>query len=505
MAEGKKVAGKKVAAKKVVAAAKKAPAKRVKAKKIPPPPAGPRVTIVNIIPKSLSSEINQDSEPNIAVNPKNPKQIVATAFTPDPAGGAMAPLFVSSDGGATWTLNSIVPSDQITGDISIAFSPATNEFYAGILRFPAPPQETRLSILRTDNAFGSTAMTVVEDRLGVDQPFLIGGVSNVGGLDRVYVGDNDLASPAPKTSTVDVCLDARQAVARFKALRVDAVAGSGQNGPQVRPACHPDGTVYVGFYRWLSRVGDWQGNTLVVTADAVLVRDDHGATGAVTFADLQDTDGSPGRRLAAGVKFPFHSTGLGVPGQQRRGGDLAVAVDPADSAVVYVSWSAVETGHGHTLHLQRSANRGQTWTELLTIHEAINPSIAVNDSGKVAFLYQQLTGTAAHPRWDTHVQISQDAAFAHWSDTMLATVPADAPSVARPTGFDPYIGDYTGMVSVGRSFFGVFCANNTPDPANFPQGVTFQRSHDMTSRKLLDRLGREVKVSIDPFFFSVTP
>src|SRR5947209_7647284 len=116
-------------------------------------PALPPVMVVNMIPSSLSGETNQDSEPNIAVNPQNPNQIVATAFTPDPAGGNLAPVYLSNDGGQTWALNSVVPSviagqEAITGDISVAFSPKTNVLYAGILRFPAPNNDTRLNILR---------------------------------------------------------------------------------------------------------------------------------------------------------------------------------------------------------------------------------------------------------------------------------------------------------------------------------------------------------------------
>src|SRR5262245_37755664 len=70
----------------------------------------PRVLVVNMIPRALSGEENQDSEPTIAVNPANPRQIAASAFTPDPAEGPRAPIFVSTDEGETWTLNSIVPS-----------------------------------------------------------------------------------------------------------------------------------------------------------------------------------------------------------------------------------------------------------------------------------------------------------------------------------------------------------------------------------------------------------
>ena len=41
------------------------------------------------------------------------------------------------------------------------------------------------------------------------------------------------------------------------------------------------------------------------------------------------------------------------------------------------------------------------------------------------------------------------------------------------------------MMAVGTSFFGASRANNTPDPANFPQGVTYLRNHDFATKKLL--------------------
>ena len=96
-----------------------------------------KISIVNMIPKSLSGESNQDSEPNLAVNPNNPLQIAATAFTPNPTGGTLAPIFISSDGGATWALNAIVPGATAgfpTGDITTKFGGTSNVLYGGILR-----------------------------------------------------------------------------------------------------------------------------------------------------------------------------------------------------------------------------------------------------------------------------------------------------------------------------------------------------------------------------------
>ena len=79
------------------------------------------VTVVNMIPQSLSNETFQDSEPNLAVNPANPLQIAGTAFTVDPAGGSNAPIFVSTDGGNTW---SEVPALNGTSVFDIEFAPA---------------------------------------------------------------------------------------------------------------------------------------------------------------------------------------------------------------------------------------------------------------------------------------------------------------------------------------------------------------------------------------------
>jgi hypothetical protein len=67
------------------------------------------IHIVNIIPNSMSGETQQDSEPNLAVNPQNTNDMVATAFTPAPLGGSSAPIYVSTDGGNTWSLRTVVP------------------------------------------------------------------------------------------------------------------------------------------------------------------------------------------------------------------------------------------------------------------------------------------------------------------------------------------------------------------------------------------------------------
>ena len=485
------------------------PAKKTSAKRGRRPASGRRaakatqgpgtVFIIDMIPKSLSNESSQDSEPHLTVNPANPQQIVGTAFTPDPAGGAKAPIFISSDGGLTWKLNSIVPSVPAsigTGDITTGFSGKATTLYAGILN----AGNSHLQFLRTANPFLPTPMAVLSDRPNADQPFTI--ATKKGTRELVYIGDNDFNAPGGKTATVDESLNAGVPAPAFTSVRVEKRTTLGQDGPQTRPTSHPDGTVYAAFYRWRAGAGNFQANTFVVTsADVIVVRDDHSGSGAGAFTALIDPgDGLAGVRVVQGVSFPFMIHGTAVTGQQRLGGALSIAVDPQDSSTVYLAYGDKQPGSVLTLHVRVSKNRGQTWSaDCLTITNATNGALAVTTGGVIGFLYQQLRGLGASQRWQTHLRRSKDGV--NWSDLILADTPATTPVKT----FDPYLGDYDHLVANGTTFFGIFSANNTPDKTHFPNGVVYQRNANFVTHKVLKLDGTTVVApSIDPFFFKVT-
>ncbi|HKN28668.1 MAG TPA: hypothetical protein VJY34_12590 [Roseiarcus sp.] len=464
------------------------------------------VLVVNMIPKSLSTEENQDSEPMIAVNPADRDYIVGTAFTPDPFGSGLAPYFVSTDGGATWRLNAVVPGGNQTGDITVAFSGAGRKLYAGILRLDSPTTDTRMSILRCDDFAAPTPMTVLADRQQPDQPFTQAAVQGGGvdaGKENFYVGNNDFAN-MPQTATIDIGLDAGSATPAINSVRLERRANAGQNGPQVRPSVHSDGTVYAAFYGWRSQAGDWPSNTLRVTADAVVVRDDSWGRGPQPFEALTDpADGVVGRRVAQNLGFAFNQTGLPENGQQRLGGALSIAVDPRPtmSSTVYLAWGADDSDSNFAVDVRVSRDRGVTWSpsSLLPLSRATNAALAVNSNGIVGLLYQQLVGSGVGMRWETHFRRSSDTTT--WSDLVVASAPAGGPA----KDFDPYLGDYCHVLAVGEDFYGVFSSANTPDPANFPNGVTYQRNADFTTRKLFGLDGTtQVRASIDPFFFKIT-
>jgi hypothetical protein len=256
----------------------------------------PPVTVVNIIPQSLSAESNQDSEPHLSVNPANPQQIVATAFTPDPTGSANAPIFISTNGGTNWALNSIVPSSVggATSDITTAFSGSGPRLHAGILRVPT----TNLEFFWTPNFSSAGTMNNVLWQPDADQPFTVATLRLNPAREQIFIGVNDFQTVNGQTATVQRSLGG--GTPQYSPARIERRGTSGQDGPQVRPAVHRDGTIYAAFYRWRATTGNVSAGTFVVTsADVVVVRDDSWGQGANAFSALTDpSDGLAGRRVA---------------------------------------------------------------------------------------------------------------------------------------------------------------------------------------------------------------
>ena len=449
------------------------------------------LTIVNMIPILSSGETNQDSEANLAVNPANQLEMAATAFTPSTnSGSTNSPIFYSNDGGNTWSLKDIIAGTPVR-DQTLRFATTSGILYAGVLWGTGGNIALiNFDILRTNDFSGLTTMTQLAQRKNDDQPFVQAATVPSGpaaGKDRIYVGSNDHA-PANIPATIDLSLDAAATVPVTSTFVIEGRTVA-RDGFPTRPAIHPNGTVYAIFYAYL-------GGT---SSNVVIVRDDNWASGATPFQALADPgDGKQGIRIATNVNDPFNSLTLG---QQRIGSDLSIAVDPNDSATVYVCWGD-QQGGTYTLYVRKSTDSGATWTgNLRTIPNATNPALAINSTGRLGFLYQQVTGLSPNQRWETTLEFTTND-FASTTSYVLANTPTATPAFS----FNPYLGDYLYMMAVGTSFYGIFTANNTPDLANFPNGVAYQRNANFTTKTLLANDGvTPVAISIDPFFFKVTP
>ena len=455
------------------------------------------IDVVNIVPNTQSNETGQDSEPSIAVNPENPQQIAITAFTPAPPGGANSPIYFSVDGGLTWQLNFDMPfhpnppGGGFPGDQTISFATGSGELFGAFLR----RDNQGLLVFRTDDITSPAVLPTFGAQAVVDQPWVearkvVGGVDD--GKYRVYVGynDNNIGMNVA-TATVEICLDALAAAPVFTTVKLNprAIGAGVRDFYAVRPVSHADGTVYVAYERWSA--GAFGAN---VTADVVVARDDHWGAGATPFTDLKDPgDGLAGSIAAANIV----TNDGGNMGQERLDNDLAIAVDPTNSSTVYVAW-ADNVGPAYTVRVRRSVDRGVHWSaDLLTVPNATMAALTINSVGTVGLMYQELKNN----NWETHFRRTTDATGTAWNDVALSRTPSAAPVA---TG-QPYLGDWARITAVGTTFYGTFCANNTPDPANFPNGVKFERNRTKCAPYGLlggDRV-TPVAASIDPFFFRI--
>jgi hypothetical protein len=466
------------------------------------------IRIINIIPQAVSAETFFDSEPSIAVNPANTQQIVITSFSPvavSPGPVNTGLYFWSNDGGFNWAQAPVIPGGDAAlpfKDASVRFGGTSGVLYAGILR----QDNGNLAILRkADFTNAATLMTILSSRPTYDQPWVEATTNTNTNRDIVYVSGNDLSqtSTTGRTASVDFSLDAANAAtppapSGFQTTRLE-VRGTGlanQDGPQVRTAIHSSGVVYGAFCGWRT-----PGTSN--TTDIVVVRDDNWASGPNPFQALIDpVDSQAGIRVVSNVNIPPSGSTLGT---QRTGWDLAIAVDPNNSQRVYLAWcdGAGTSTSNYTLHVRRSVDRGQTWTQkdLLTVANAINPALAVNSNGKVALLYQEFVNVSGVNRWKTHLALSTNHFESIGEDIILANVLDSNTGITHLVS----IGDYLSMVTVGLDFYGVFSAFNVPDYTNFPSGVTYLRSANFTTNKLLGPTGVTVSPSVDPFFFRYWP
>jgi hypothetical protein len=280
--------------------------------------------VVDTIPESESGETSQNSEPSIGVNPINPMQMIAGTF-----GDGVPPFFISTDGGATWS----VFGTLFNNDKSIAWKvDGSAVLVATMIGMPDfGPINTYSAFTQLNNYVGSNRN---------DQPWIRTGPSN-----HVYVAFNDLGQFGPgngRTASVNVSTDGGS---NYTTVRLDRVGGSApgaaQDDPAVRVAVNGS-RVYAVFDRWTGTVEN-SANGNRFNSDLVVVRSDNGGMDGFTAL------GTGGNGVTAathiGVFANAQNTVLTVGQERIAGGDLAIAVDPnnADHVVAASTTRRVRT------------------------------------------------------------------------------------------------------------------------------------------------------------------
>jgi len=472
----------------------------------------PSVTVVDIIPESLSGETNMNCEPNLTVDPADALQIAASARLPEPMGRKMSVVFVSADGGMTWSCRSTVPLET-SPDVTLRFggmsnTPNTpNTLYVAALKAYDPNKYSKLMICRSDDCAETKMESIlaVQPQDLIDQPYIA--AAKINNLDRVFVGVDNFNGPPGRTATVIRSLDGtgNGPSSNFTWIPIEFASPPPQrDNSEIRPAISADHQkVYAVFNRVLSINGNQR------VGDVVLVRDDDGGnSGPTSFTRLQDQNGVAGFPVKKARTFLFDEDYFpALLGKQRLGGDLAIAVDPGNSNKVYLVWGEVLGGQP-VLHVVSSDNGGTNWSPIVrTVTNAVNPGLAINTNGTLAFLYQQLvTDPSGVATWYTRLELTKND-FTNIDPFTLSKFPDTELGVGGglPIVGQPRLGDYLHLLARGKDFYGIFSASNVPEQSRFPSGVIFQRHKDFATKKLLDQQNaNEIPFSVDPFFFKVT-
>jgi hypothetical protein len=520
------------------------------------------ITVINVIPNDVSGETDTNSEPSIAVNPTNTKQVVISSFSD--AGSLLVPrnpYFLSTDGGMTWT----VAQSFDHSDTTVAWSPGGNA-PGGRGVFETDVSTDSKTILVSNSQTQSTPpFPLIRDTAAISNPPVpgfdldqarINVAQKVAGTDRIYIGYNNLNNYGdPKVggngATASVAIRNTGSPMGYVSVTVDQnpVAKQLMDSPATAVASSGN-TVYAAFLRFHGNTAPFKGVMAPngdQLSDIVLVRDDNGGLKPGSNAKTGDPNPNAFRDLKTGPGgatigkviqnmtvpwTPLNNSGtkLGMPPNfQRLGGDISVAVNPTKPLNVALAFTVLDGAMHSQVHVVVSTDGGKTFLKDIQFSPpGFNsglPNVAVSASGNIGLLYDTFDGK------DLITHFARATAnLGLMVDQKLSEFPANSPG---SNGSGLYVGDYQGLLAVGNVFFGTFSASNNPNPKDanrntFPDdaAVLYQRNlsvngvfkdnstkpFDLKTLKLTDTAflagqkagGIPPEPSIDPYFFSAS-
>ncbi len=408
------------------------------------------------------SQLGSEYEPDLAVNPKDQRNIIAIWSQDKQISNVVA---ASHDGGEHWTQVLVPGLSKCTGGTADSALDARVSFGSDGAAY--------LSSQVVDNKHGRLFWTLVVNRssdggLSWSDPVTIdqAGPYPVAALDfPVLVADPRRPATAYVVWSRFHDLFTAPAAPQFFARTTDG--GVTWTPPAMMPITPqsnrtafssqirvlPDGTLVNVFIQIPVDVAPI-GPTSVW---AMRSQDQGDSWSAPIFvADIPEnvvTDPDNGRGLAGGVSFVTPSVATG-PGSE-----------------VYVAWHLIESTSSSRILFAKSLNGGTTWgaPTALAVEgtQAFKPTVAVSPSGIVGVTYFDFRGDVpgdAQLTTDVWFRHSRDGAT--WSETHVAG-PFDIRPAPYPGAFP--LGDYFGLTPIANDGFGaIFVQTISPQTA----GVT---------------------------------
>jgi hypothetical protein len=419
------------------------------------------VVVSNSDPNLTNTDTFNDGETSIAINSRNRREIVITAFSG--SWGATAPIWQSTDGGTTWTKQFTVPvppgvpsaigcpCDQ-TVDFALkmrlsgVFLTNTN-IYSGTTDDPGSAANWLWFVV------GGVTQTTNLTGTSPDQPWLlVNRDPTFRSRDNIYVAYDDF-NGAPD---MRVAVSLGSASIMPPTFQRDQLSGfsTGFINPGHRLATDERrGFVYSLFQR---RIAPGSGGSQNI--DYMLNRS---TDGGVTWG----LNGVPTGIVVANADSTQPTPKFGTV-NALLGGVLHGAVDPNSGDLYYVYGNRDPSTGSNRLAIRRIINGRVVGPEHFVtaqvgLVQAAIPSVAVAQNGAVGVFFYTFDGfsSAGFPIFSAHLSLSNDRGIT-FSDRVLETFL----SVAQDNGNSRQrvLGDYMQMKAVGNTFYGAFTGNGVP-------------------------------------------
>jgi len=397
-----------------------------------------RLHLKGIATDALDPTNRADTEPSIAVNPLDRREIAIVTFSENWTPAAGAPVWKSSDRGRTWrkVFQIVQPAAAGgPGDQKLDFD-ADGRLHAAQLDFGLSDFVLRQMAV-------PDGLLAVGAAYGNDQPHLaVDAHATSPFKGRLYSPFLDF-TVANERSTVCWSTD--------RGVTMNCV-GVGNNATfpnrTTRITIAPNGKVYVVYKTREGLVG----GTPFENAHFIVQRSDNGG---VTWAGL----GATGVSVHGAPQVQtFFTTAFGnlTKGKvaRARSSDAWIASDPTNGDV-YVAYVRRDASGFGQIYVARSTDEGATWTSTRVTdgsHHSAYPEIAVTKRGVVGVLYVDFNDSGAATIF-RHRFARSFTRGQTWSDRILQSMDP-GPLANAASGF--LWGDYEGLTAARNTFYGVF-------------------------------------------------
>lgn len=382
----------------------------------PPSAPGGQLTQTGIVQVS-HDRFGAHAEPSVAVNPRNPRNLLAASMVIQGQARGLA-TYASFDGGVTWRSNGLLPGAALgyDADVTVTFDQAGHGYVSGMVT-SAKGKPAIVYVWRTDDGGRHFRPAVAAMRDNSDHPGLAADPA-VGSTDLYLAGISFHGSAGELSFTRST--DSGRTFERARSI--DPSNGSLARLPVV--AAGPDGTVAVMYY-----VEPPHGSVTVDVATST----DHGAS------------------FAAPVRLGTIRSPAPAPGVEARGGP-AIAIDPHTGAIYASVATYAPATRASEVEVFTSRDHGRSWTRPTVVASAVGaiyfqPQLAAEGARVGLSVFEVVNG-----RVHMVMLTSTSAGASFGPPHTVAGSSFDPPLGLANSAGQHWIGDYQGLAATPGAF-----------------------------------------------------